>query len=115
MEAESTLWERIKQGFLESATTAAEKAEYIGRIGRARLDIAGARHAIREAFAELGGVVYAYLEGGKKTAVAQKEDVQDLVVKIAELEALLKEREAALEQLKAGKDTEAAQPPEADA
>ena len=102
-----TLWERIKQGVLESASTAAEKAEYLGRIGRARLDIAGTRHSIHEAFAELGGVVYTYLQDGKKTAVAQKADVQELVEKIGALEDLLKEREVSLEGLRDGNGEEA--------
>ena len=102
-----TLWERIKQGVLESASTAAEKAEYLGRIGRARLDIAGTRHSIHEAFAELGGVVYTYLQDGKKTAVAQKDDVQELVEKIGALEDLLKEREVSLEGLRDGNGEEA--------
>ena len=97
-----TLWERIKQGVMESATTAAEKAEYLGKIGRARLDIAGTRHAIHEGFAELGGVVYAYLQDGKKAAVAQKEDVQTLIDKIGDLEGLLRDREAALGELRDG-------------
>ena len=103
-----TLWERIKQGVLESASTAAEKAEYLGRIGRARLDIAGTRHAIHEAFAELGGVVYTCLQDGKKTAVAQKDDVQMLVGKISDLETLLKEREASLDGLRDGNSADEA-------
>ncbi len=105
MESEN-LWERIKQGFLESASTAAEKAEYLGRLGRARLDIAGTRHAIHEAFAELGGVVYTYVEKNKKAAVAQQDEVQTVLQKIQDLEALLKEREAGLEALRTGKEPE---------
>ena len=115
MEPEN-LWERIKQGFLESASTAAEKAEYLGKLGRARLDIAGTRHAIHEAFAELGGVVYTHLGGSKKADVSQQEDVQAIVQKIKELESLLKEREDALDTLRAGKGAEEEeQPGEADA
>jgi hypothetical protein len=97
-----TLWDRIKQGILESANSAAEKAEYLGKIGRARLDIAGTRHAIHETFAELGGVVYTYLRDGKKAAVAQKEDVQTLIEKIGDLEGLLRDREAALGKIRDG-------------
>ena len=48
-----TLWDRIKQSLLDSATVAAEKAEYLGKIGRARLDIAETRHAVRDALADL--------------------------------------------------------------
>lgn len=97
-----TLWDRIKKGFLESASTAAERAEYFGKVGRARLDIAGTRHAIHEAFAELGGLVYSLTGREEAAAVGQRKDVQDLVRKIRDLEALLQEREARLLAIKTG-------------
>ncbi|MDE2888025.1 MAG: hypothetical protein OXR72_07400 [Gemmatimonadota bacterium] len=102
-----TLWERIKRGIIDSAATAAHKAEHLGKIGRARLDIAGTRHAIHEAFAELGGAVYAHLSEGGEADVAQADDVQDLVRRINELENLLQEREAHLNNLKSGNNQEA--------
>ncbi|MDA0748579.1 MAG: hypothetical protein O2954_18830 [bacterium] len=105
MESE-TLWNRIKQGFLESASTAAEKAEHLGRVGRARLDIAGARHAIHEAFAELGGMVYTHLESDKTSEIAQQKSVQAQIRKINDLETLLQERETVLETLKTRTETE---------
>lgn len=103
MEVES-LWERIKQGLREGATTAAEKAEYLGKLGRARLDIARTRHAIHEAFSELGGQVYTHLEGDGETDVAQQENVQDQISKIKPLEAQLKDQEAQLQELQATPD-----------
>ncbi len=101
-----TLWARIKRGIIDSASTAAHKAEHLGKIGRARLDIAGTRHAIHEAFAELGGAVHAHLSGGGEADVAQAGDVQDLVRRINELETLLQERETRLNNLKAGNNQE---------
>ncbi len=101
-----TLWERIKRGIIDSAATAAHKAERLGRIGRARLDIAGARHAIHEAFAELGGAVYARLSEGNDSGGVQTDEVQELVRRINELENLLQERETHLKNLKAGKSQE---------
>ena len=97
-----TLWDRIKQGLTESATTAAQRAEYLGRVGRARLDIAETRHAIRDAFSELGGTVYSHLEENINTAVGKKEDVQSLIEKIKGLEGVLKDREARLQTLRSG-------------
>ena len=99
-----TLWDRVRKGFLGSASTAAERAGYFGKIGRARHDIAGTRHAIREAFAELGGLVYGHLGREEGIAVDQRKDVQDLVRKIRDLEALLQDREARLLAIKTGAD-----------
>lgn len=101
-----TLWERIKRGIIDSATTAAHKAEHLGKIGRARLDIAGTRHAIHEAFAEFGGSVYAHLSEGDDSGGVQTDEVQDLARRINELENLLQERETHLKNLKAGNNQE---------
>lgn len=101
-----TLWERIKRGIIDGAATAAHKAEHLGKIGRARLDIAGTRHAIHEAFAELGGAVYAHLSEDGEADVARADDVQGLARRINELENLLQEREALLNNLKTGNNQE---------
>ena len=97
-----TLWERIKQGLRESASTAVEKAEYLGKLGRARLDIAKTRHAIHDAFAELGGRVYNQIEQDKDAAITREGDVQDLIQKIEGMEALLQQQEDSLQALKEG-------------
>ena len=112
MESE-TLWDRIKKGVLESASTAAEKAEYFGRLGRARLDIAGTRHAIHEAFAELGGQIYGQIQQGDEAELSQRPEIGSLVQKISDLEGLLKEREGKMEALRSGQDVEQAETGEA--
>ena len=101
METES-LWDRIKTGIRDGASTAAERAEYFGRIGRTRLDIAGARHAIHEAFAELGGSVYNTLQTSDGSGLSDDPIVQSQISKIRDLEELLKERETNLEALRSG-------------
>tara|TARA_Y100000588_G_scaffold361730_1_gene422813 strand:- start:3527 stop:3877 length:351 start_codon:yes stop_codon:yes gene_type:complete len=96
-----TLWDRIKQSLLDSATVAAEKAEYLGRIGRARLDIAETRHAIRDSLADLGGKVYTGIEAGQNSELLESDDVSTLVSRIGALEKELKSREEVLEELRA--------------
>lgn len=96
-----TLWDRIKQSLLDSATVAAEKAEYLGRIGRARLDIAETRHAIRDSLADLGGKVYTGIEAGQNGELLESDDVSKLVSRIGALEKELKSREEVLEELRA--------------
>lgn len=101
MEPEA-LWDRIKKGILESASAAVDKAEQLGRLGRAHLDVAETRHTIHEKFAELGGAVYDHLDQNQKAGIAQKEDVKTILQKLKELDAVLKEREVRLETLKGG-------------
>lgn len=96
-----TLWEKIKHGIKESAATAAEKAEYLGKLGRIRLDMARTRRAIHDAFAELGGCTYGLLGENPDAVVAQHEDVQRHIQKIEALEARLQAQEAEFKALQA--------------
>ena len=89
-----SLWEKIKQGLRDGAATAAEKAEYLGRLGRARLDMARTRHAIHDAFTELGGQIYDELKDHEAAIEAQTEAVQDQVETIRKLEDQLQNQEA---------------------
>ena len=88
-----SLWEKIKQGLRDGAATAAEKAEYLGKLGRARLDIARTRHAIHDAFTELGGQIYDELKDHEAAIQAQTEAVQDHVATINKLEEQLQNQE----------------------
>lgn len=97
-----SLWEKIKHSVIESASVAAEKAEYLGKIGRARLDIAETRHAIRDRFADLGGLVYELQNADTVSgSLADNKDVKALVDAISALEAELRSREEALNLLRA--------------
>ena len=97
-----SLWDKIKQSVIDSASVAAEKAEYLGRIGRARLDIAETRHAIRDRFADLGGIAYERLkDDGEGADIGSRDAVKDLVGTIGVLETELASREEDLNQLRA--------------
>ena len=91
-----TLWEKLKQNLRESAVTAAEKAEHLGKMGRVRLDIARTRHAMREAFGELGAHTYVLLGENPETMPGQREDIQTLVQAIKDLEVQLQSQEVEL-------------------
>lgn len=103
-----SLWEKIKQSVIDSASVAAEKAEYLGKIGRARLDIAETRHAIRDRFTDLGGLVYENLQSEKAPSdLSGKEEVKQLIKTIADHEDELRKREEALSLLRVqAEDTE---------
>lgn len=95
-----SLWDKIKRSVIESANVAAEKAEYLGKIGRARLDIAKTRHAIRDRFADLGGLVYEGLKSDDGSDIAGSDEVKGLVSVISDLEQELGRREEALNALR---------------
>ena len=100
-----SLWEKIKQGLREGAATAAEKAEYLGKLGRARLDIARTRHAIHDTFTELGGQIYEQLKGDEEAIGAQSEEVQSHIAAIGKLEEQLKGQEEEFTALQESEET----------
>ncbi len=100
-----SLWEKIKQGLREGAATAAEKAEYLGKLGRARLDIARTRHTIHDAFTELGGQIYEQLKDHEAAIQAQTEAVQDQIETLCKLEEQLQNQEAQFKVLQEGDST----------
>lgn len=108
-----TLWEKIKRGLQDGATTVAAKAEYLGKLGRSRLEIARSRHAIHEAFAELGGLVFEDLSKDNAALEGMSSAIQKQVSQLKDLETALKEKEEAFEGVKAGEDGEAEETEEA--
>lgn len=110
METES-LWEKVKQSLRDGAATAAEKAEHYGKLGRARLDIARTRHAIHDAFTELGGQTYNLLEQDPNTIVGHHDDIKNQIQTIKDLEAQLQNQETEFAALQSQNTTDA---PESD-
>ena len=102
-----SLWDTIKRSLIDSANVAAEKAEYLGKVGRARLDIAETRNAIRDGFADLGGLVY---ESHPKEAgsfdLGDRDDIKQLIQTTSSLEDQLQQREETLDGLRAEENGE---------
>jgi hypothetical protein len=99
-----SLWDKIKQSLVDNANVAAEKAEYLGKIGRARLDIAETRRVIRDRFADLGGQVYHSLQDNAGEFDPSKESAKELIQTIYDLESELSRRQEVLNDLRAKSD-----------
>ena len=94
-----TFWARVKNGFLEGAVTIAERAEHLSYIGRIRLDIANDKRVLRASLAEAGRRVFELLSENADAEVSKDGAVLDLLHRIREQEAVLREREASLASL----------------
>ena len=108
METES-LWGKVKQSLRDGAATAAEKAEHYGKLSRARLDMARTRHAIHDAFTELGGQVYSLLEQDADAIIGQNDGIMDHVQTIKDLEAQLQDQEEEFTALQDNNTTDASE------
>jgi hypothetical protein len=98
-----SLWEKVKKGVSAGASIAAEKAGELSRIGKMKLDIAGVNRDINKTFTELGGIAYHLLSEENAPAIADQEEVKQLVEQLKMLELDLQAKEAELETIRSQK------------
>ncbi len=95
-----SMWETIKKGLQEGASTAVNKAEELTRLGHARLDIAAVKNRIHQLQTELGAEVYRRFESEDMAALEQSSLVRDLCERISVLKEKLQDKEKELEMLR---------------
>lgn len=94
------LLDAIRKGLQDRAAAAAGRAEELARLGRARLDIAALKTRIYRLQAELGTEVYRRRQEGTAEPT-QGPEVDALCAQLGTLANELRDRESALEELKA--------------
>ena len=95
-----TFWQDLKKTVQRGATTAVEKTEEYGKIGKIKIDILNLNKQLDRTLRELGEMCYENLKASKKKDMAKEEVVGELLVKIDELKALVVEKEAEIEKIK---------------
>ena len=93
------MWHVLKRNLQAGLFTAADQAEALARLARARLDIAAARTQVGRAEAELGRTVFKARQAEGADGAGQ--EVEALCTRLEDLHAVLEERLqvlAALEQ-----------------
>ena len=98
------LWNNLVKGLQEGAAAAADKANDLTRLARARLDIAAAKNQLHRTQADLGARVHQLLEAGSDPVT--DDQVQALNQQIKEQSAALADCEAAYEALQSAVRTE---------
>lgn len=103
------MWQVFKRSLQAGVFTAADRAETLARLARARLDIAAARTQISRAEAELGRKVFRTRQAAEIPADAEAE-IDELCSHLQDLHVGLQERLQALAALEEAYIQEA-QPP----
>jgi len=106
----TSLWEDIKKTVKEGVSVAAEKTEEYTKIGKLKVEILTMKRNIDKTFTELGRETYTLLKGSKKGDLAKNEKLKKLLTRIDEQKAALKEKEAAIEALRADESNKSDEP-----
>ena len=93
--------ENIANNLRKGMNVAADLAEEVGRIAKAKLDVALTKKQIHRTQAELGGFVFRNIEKGGEL---ESTEAQDMMKKLGDLHEDLKEFEATLSELRKSPD-----------
>jgi hypothetical protein len=100
-----TFWQDVKSSVKKGVSTAADKTEEYGKIGKVKLDIMNLNKQLDKTFKDLGEKAYETLKAKSKANLADDSAVKDMVAKIDELKKNVIDKEAEIEKIKAEADT----------
>ncbi len=94
-------WQDVKDSVKKGVTTAADKTEEYGKIGKVKLDIMNLNKQLDKNFKDLGEKTYETLKAKSKANLADDSAAKDMVAKIDEVKKNLADKEAEIEKIKA--------------
>lgn len=101
----ASLWDDVKSAIVDSYVYAADKAEEITQIGRAKAEIFRLKRQIAHTMSEIGGRAFELFETGDESAIGSDEDVATAVEKIRGLRRDIEKWDAEIQKAKAERDT----------
>jgi hypothetical protein len=105
----ASLWDDVKNAIVDSYVYAADKAEEITQIGRAKAEIFRLNRQIAHTMSEIGGRAFELFETGDESAISFDEDVLKAVEKIRALRSDIQKWDAEIEKAKAEREKKAEQ------
>ena len=104
--AMASLWDDVKNAIVDSYVYAADKAEEITQIGRAKAEIFRLNRQIAHTMSEIGGRAFELFEAGDESAIASDADVAKAVEKIRALRRDIEKWDAEIQAAKAKAERE---------
>jgi hypothetical protein len=105
----ASLWDDVKNAIVDSYVYAADKAEEITQIGRAKAEIFRLNRQIAHTMSEIGGRAFELFEAGEEAAIATDADVMKAVEKIRALRADIERWDGEIQKAKAEREKKAAE------
>lgn len=97
----SSLWEDVKNAILDGYVYAADKAEELTQIGRAKVEVLRINRTIARTMGEIGGRVFDLFERGAQGDVPDDESIAQAVKKITALRIDVEKWEREIERVRA--------------
>ena len=104
----SSLWEDVKNAIVDGYVHAADKAEELTQIGKAKVEILRLNRQIANIMSEVGGMTFDLFDKGEQSKIAKDEDIRVAVEKIQAHRAEIEMWQAEIEQAKAERVARAA-------
>ncbi|HDQ46225.1 MAG TPA: hypothetical protein ENN17_12140 [bacterium] len=95
-----TFWQDVKQSVKKGVSTAADKTEEYGKIGKIKLDIMNVEKQLDKAFRELGEKTHEGLKVKTKANLSEDGKIKGMVEKIDALKKNISDKKAEIETIK---------------
>lgn len=97
----ASLWDDVKNAILDGYVYAADKAEELSQVGRAKVEILRLNRSIARTMSEIGGRVFDLFERGTQADIPEDEEIASAVKRIAALRADVAKLEREIERIRA--------------
>jgi hypothetical protein len=95
-----SLWDDVKNAIVDSYVYAADKAEEITQIGRAKAEIFRLNRQIAHTMSEIGGKAFELFEAGEEGSIPSDPEVAEAIEKIRALRSDIQRWDAEIEKAK---------------
>jgi len=96
----ATLWDDVKNAIVDGYVYAADKAEEMTQIGRARVEILRLNRAIARTMTRIGGRTFELYESHEEDTLGDDEEIRTAVERIRTLQQKIAEWEEEIEKAK---------------
>mgnify|MGYP001135878368 CR=1 FL=1 len=103
----ASLWDDVKNAIVDGYVYAADKAEEVTQIGRARVDILRLNRAIARAMTRIGARTFELYEAHEEDTLEGDEEIRNAVERIRTLQQKIAEWEEEIEKAKEERDQKA--------
>jgi len=105
----ANLWDDVKNAIVDGYVYAADKAEEVSQIGKARMEILRFNRKIARAMSEIGGRVFEIYEEGAAATLPEDGQIRDAVETIRDYRLEIRRLEAEIEKVKSERETKPAE------
>jgi len=105
----ANLWEDVKNAIVDGYVYAADKAEEVSQIGKARMEILRFNRKIARTMSEIGGRVFEVYEEGEQAGLAEDAQIREAVGTIRDYRVEIRRLEGEIEKVKNEREDKAAE------